>query len=137
MYASTDGKTILDGFTVHEMALFKRGENEIDYGAFYVSDGNGGVLGTMAIALVDEVVAYLIATESLSSICNYDFTGTTAPPNTKVYISEGFEHGSIDALKRNVIASCVSNDAGEFVMSNIPGVDGEVSVWICIQHTPR
>ena len=132
MFTSTDGKIILNGFTTQTMPVYKRNDDEIVQGAFYIYDGNGGGLGTMSIAITEEVVAYFIATEELSSICNYQFIGTTSPPNTAVYISAGFEHGSIDALQSNIIAYGMSDDSGEFVISNVDGINGVVSIWVCV-----
>jgi len=130
MFSSTDGKTILYGFTNQTMPVYKRSDDELVSGAFYIADGNGSALGVMAVVITDDVVAYFNTTEELSSLCTYDFCGTTAPPNTTVYISKGFEAGSIDALLSNIVAQGKSGDNGEFIISSVPGFDDIASIWI-------
>lgn len=132
MFVSTDGTIIIDGCSSNTTPLYKRSEDRIDEGTFYIADGKGGYLGAMAVSITDDVVVYFIATEELSSMATYSFCGTTAPTNTDVYISKGFEHGNIEMLKSNIIAQGKSDDAGEFAIENVSGIDGAVSLWICV-----
>lgn len=129
MISNTPDTIIVDGVS-YANAVYKRNENEIVDGQFYIADGNGGKLGAFAISVTDEIVGYFIKPIVLHEASVYEISGVATPGDITVFLSTGFVRGSIDALKNNVIASAYADNEGNFKFSNILCPTGTVSMWI-------
>lgn len=129
MIANTPKTIIVDGVD-YATPVYKRSDSEVIEGQFYIANGNNSPLGTISIAVTDEIIGYIIKPILLHEASVYDISGVVTPGDTLVYISSGFEKGSIDALRNNVIASAYADKEGNFKFSNIADSGGTIAMWI-------
>lgn len=129
MITNTPATIIIDGIN-NTRPVFKRSESEVVNGEFYVADGNGGSLGAFAFSVTDEIVSYLIKQIVLHESSVYEIRGVAIPGDATVFLSSGFQKGSIEALRNNVIGSAYADSAGNFVFNNVYCPTGIVSMWI-------
>lgn len=130
-----DGGIIVNGLNYNTVPYYKRSETELAQGEFYVADGAGGFLGAMAAIITSEdIAAYYIVELVLTETATYNISGTCAPPGSTVYLSKGFQKGSLDTLTENVIAQTESDAEGKFSFSGVTGITGSVSAWIRVPY---
>lgn len=129
MIANT-AKTILVDGVEGVNPVFKRSEDTVVEGQFYVVGNNGNGLGGGAITITDEIVGYFIKPIMLHEVSVYEITGIATPGDTLVYLSSGFEKESISALRDNVIATAYADAEGNFKFPYVFYPDGTVSLWM-------
>lgn len=129
MITNTPATIIVDGVSGTN-PVYKRNENEAVKGQFYVADGNGGNLGAFAVTVTDEIVGYLIKPITLHEASVYEISGVASPCDITIFLSTGFEKGSIDTLRNNVIATAYADSEGNFKFENILCPTNTVSMWV-------
>jgi hypothetical protein len=127
MITNTLKTIIVDGVNTASTA-YKRNETEVVESQFYVV-GNNNRLGAVALAIIDEIKGYFIQPILLHEVSVYDISGVVTHGDRLVYLSSGFEKGSIEALRNNIIATAYADKEGNFKFSNIAYPDGTVSLW--------
>lgn len=129
MITNTAKTIIVDG--VHGASIgYKRGNTGAIAGALpWVADGKGKWLGAGAIVKTGEIMSYFIKPILLHEVSVYEISGVSTPADRMIYLSSGFEGGSIDALRNNVIATAYADAEGNFKFSNVFYPDGTVSLW--------
>ena len=130
MITNTAKTIIVDGVNVSGVVYKRSDAEEVASSLTLVADGKGGYLGTGAVAITGEIKGYFIKPIMLHEVSVYDISGVATPGDRMVYLSSGFEGGSIDALRNNVIASTYADKEGNFKFSNIAYPDGTISLWV-------
>lgn len=134
MITNTSKTIIVDGVKNAALGLKRNntGNSETDVigSLAYVADGRGGCLGAGSIVITSEIKGYFIKPILLYEAAVYNITGVVTPGDMLVYISSGFEEGSIDALKNNIIACAYADKEGNFSFNNIAYPDGTISLWV-------
>ena len=131
MITNTPATIIVDGVSTAN-PVYKRNENETVQGQFNIADGKGGNIGAFAVSITGEVIGYLIKPIVLHEASVYEISGVVSPGDITVFLSTGFEQGSVDALRNNVITSAYADSTGNFKFSNVLCPTGTVSMWISI-----
>ena len=133
MITNTAKTILVDG--IHEAGLiYKRNEtgDETEDKSVclnFIVDKDGSALGAGTIAITGEIKGYFIKPIILHEACVYKITGVSTPGDRTIYISRGYEKGSLDALKDNVMAIAYADAEGNFEFNNISYPDGTVSLW--------
>jgi hypothetical protein len=132
MIKNTAKTIIVDGVNVSGVVYKRSNTGEVAESLTWVADGKGGYLGTGAVTITGEIKGYFIKPIMLHEGSVYDISGVVTPGDRMVYLSSGFERGSVDALRDNIIASAYADKEGNFKFSNIAYPDGTISLWVVI-----
>lgn len=128
MITNTAETILVDGVD-YVKPVYKRGANTIIESQFYVVGKQNKKLGAVGITVVGEIVGYFIKPILLHEVSVYNISGVMTPGDRMIYLSSGFEGGSIDALRNNVMAVAYADSEGNFEFTNIKYPDGTVSLW--------
>lgn len=132
MIVNTPATAIIDGISTTNV-IYKRNEAETTNGHFYVvSDREETPLGTISLTINDDVVGYFIKPIVLHEAAIYEITGVASRGDMLIFLSKGFERGSIKSLKDNVIYTTYVNSDGSFKFPSVVCKDGTASLWIAL-----
>lgn len=133
MISNAAGNIIIYGIHPAVLPLYKNENNEILQGTLCVADGMGSALGLMAIAVTGEPSAYFLTTLELIDSSTYNLSGISAPGNTMVYLSNGYDkENPLSSLRSSVIASVKSDNEGNFTIYNVHNMGTSMCVWTCV-----
>lgn len=96
-------------------------------------DGDGVPHECLTAYLYDDAILYVMDTIYTAQDTIYDFSGTCAPGSLTVYIGNpaNAQGGTYKQMFASAVISSTQADAdGAFAFTGIPGVDGELTVWI-------
>lgn len=128
------GTVIINGLSAGKEFRCVSG-SELKPATAFVADGEGGLLGTMAIGVTDDDIAtYAIDKMPLAAQTTYDITGSCVPAGATVYLSEGYT-GSIESLKNGISRQVQSDSEGYFEFSGVVGAGAVVVLWVRAEVT--
>ena len=131
MITNRNASVIVDGVKTVSIA-YKKDEETMSYGNFYVANGRKESLGTDSFVVDGEIVGYCVKQIVLHKSAIYKIAGTVIPGDCTVFVSSGYERANISYLKEHVIASTHANAEGKFEFNNISCEDGVITMWISI-----
>ena len=131
MITNGNASVVIDGIS-RAKTVYKRNDEEIADGMFYVIDNEGNPLGTECLVVNGDIGGYIIKHITLHEASVYEISGIAIPGDITVYLSAGYQREDINFLKENVIASAYADAEGNFKFENIICAEGEVSMWMSI-----